>query len=123
MLPSRAREDRSYDPGAVKRKEEFQCVRAARQGGGEREREERAAVKTLERFHYSERGSKTRGERPAVGDFKGFSALASLLHKSREVDTKMRIYFYNGPLSRACPLKVRETRLNTRVSIFLRLRP
>lgn len=94
-----------------------------RSGSATRKRRESAAVKTLERFHYSERGSKTRRERPTGGGdggegLKGFSALASLLHKSRKVDTKMRIYFYNVPLSRARPLKFRETRLNARVSIY-----
>lgn len=85
----------------------------------QRDKEEaRAAVKTLERFHYSERGSKTRRERPRPWGFKGFSALASLLYKSRKVDTKMRIYFYNVLLSRARPLKFYETKLNTRVSIY-----
>lgn len=50
--------------GAVKRKgKNFGAYKR-------REKEEasgRKAVKTLERFHYSERGSKTRRERPTVG--------------------------------------------------------
>lgn len=65
--------------------------------------EERVAIKTLERFHYFEGGSKTRRESDR-GVLEDFNVGTSLLHKSRKVDTKMRIYFYNALLSRY-PLK------------------
>lgn len=87
-----------YDPETVKKEEEFRCVRAACD-----KEEARVAIKTLERFHYFERGSKTRRESDR-GVLEDFNVGTSLLHKSRKVDTKMRIYFYNALLSRY-PLK------------------
>lgn len=51
------REDRNMILKTVKKEEEFRCVRAACD-----KEEARVAIKTLERFHYFERGSKTRRE-------------------------------------------------------------